>query len=104
MAESTKKASENHPENVKKTAPKNIKTNHQETQQKSSENNKKTRWKKETPKGLPGLTTYGKVRADRDPLLPQTPSSQRCLTAPERKALASAFRNLLPTTYYLLPE
>ena len=82
MAKSTKKASENHPENVKKTAPKNITKIIKKTTRNHQKNIRKTRSKKETPKDLPGLTTYGAIAFSGDPLLPQTPSSQRCLTAP----------------------
>ena len=96
MAKSTKKASENHPENVKKTAPKNITKTIKKTS-KIIKKHQKTRPKKETPKGLPGLATYGATAFDGDPLLPQTPSSQRCLTAPERKGAQA-----LSVTYYLL--
>ena len=56
--------------------------NHQKTI-KNHQKHKKTRLKKDTPKDLPGLTTYGGIAFSRDPLLPQTPSSQRCLTAPK---------------------
>ena len=82
MAKFTKKASENHPENVKKTAPKNITKTIKKSIKNHQKNTPKTRSKKETPKSLPGLTTCGATAFDRDPLLPQTPSSQRCLTAP----------------------
>ena len=60
MAKFTKKASENHPENVKKTAPKNI-TKIIKKPLKIIKKHKKTRLKTEPLKLPPALTTYGRT-------------------------------------------
>ena len=71
--------------------------NHLKKYQKSLKKHSKNKVEKRDPKRPPRTNDLRRIFSDGDPLLPQTPSSQGCLTAPRTE-----MRQALSVTYYLL--